>query len=163
MPPPEVLAGLIRWTIVALSQANATGNYTVLRELGSPSFQVSNSAAKLGMAFAALRDKKLNLAFVTISTPQLSRQPTIDDKGVLRLVGYYPTRPIQVNFDLSFQLVDGAWRHSDIALAAGPPATDQPVAKPGQQPTGPESQAGGPPKAWGKNLAPKTTEPARKQ
>jgi hypothetical protein len=28
-PAPEVLAGLIRWTLTALSQANATGNYTV--------------------------------------------------------------------------------------------------------------------------------------
>jgi hypothetical protein len=37
---------LIRETLLALDQANKTGNYTVLRDLGSPDFQ-ANSAARL--------------------------------------------------------------------------------------------------------------------
>ena len=35
---------LIRQSLLALDQANKTGNYTVLRDLGSPAFQ-ANSAA----------------------------------------------------------------------------------------------------------------------
>ena len=120
VPQPELLAALIRSTLTALNHANVTGNYTVLRELGSPSFQATNSAAKLGTAFAAIRDQKLDLMFVAIATPQLAQPPNIDAKGVLRLIGFYPTRPLQVNFDLSFQSVNGIWRHSDIGLAARP-------------------------------------------
>ena len=37
---------LVRRTLTALDQANRTGNYTVLRDLGSPDFQ-ANTAARL--------------------------------------------------------------------------------------------------------------------
>ncbi len=130
VPEAETLAALIRWTMLAVSQANLTGNYTVLRELGSPDFQNANSSAKLAMAFAGPREQGLDLTFAVSALPQLSAAPTVDAQGVLRIVGYYPTRPLQVNFDLSFQAVDGTWRHSQIALAAGPPLLRMPSNQP---------------------------------
>lgn len=120
VPPPELLAGLIRWTLTAVSQANATGNYTVLRDLGSPEFQAANSTAKLSDVFSGLRQKRVSLAFVAISTPQLSQAPTIDAKGTLRVIGAYPNQAVHLTFDLTFQLVGGAWRHAGIALSAVP-------------------------------------------
>lgn len=145
IPQPEILVSLIRWTLMAVSQANATGNYTVLRELGSPDFQAANTAAKLSIDFASWRDQKISLAFAAINSPQLSQPPSIDAAGVLRIVGFYPTRPLQVGFDLSFRLVDGAWRHSGISLAAAsagaaaqpPPASEN--AKPGASPKSPKA------------------------
>jgi hypothetical protein len=130
--------------LIALSQANATGNYAVLRELGSPDFQAAHTAAKLGQVFASLREKNVSLAFVAISTPQLTRPPAIDTKGVLKVVGFYAVRPLQVNFDLSFQSVNGSWRHSAISLAA-------------QQPPAPSTSA---PKA---SPAPESRQPAAKK
>ena len=44
--------------LIALDQANKTGNYTVLRDLGSPAFQ-ANTAARLGEIFAGLRHEIL--------------------------------------------------------------------------------------------------------
>ena len=41
---------LVRTSLLALDQANKTGNYTVLRDLGAPGFQ-ANSAARLGRDF----------------------------------------------------------------------------------------------------------------
>jgi hypothetical protein len=43
---------LIRSTLLTLNDANRSGNYTVLRELAAPDFQVKNSAADLGVIFA---------------------------------------------------------------------------------------------------------------
>ena len=103
VPIPETLAALVRWTILAISQANVTGNYTVLRELGSPGFQTANTSAKLGIAFSALRDQNIDLSFAVTATPQLSQPPAVDPKGALKVVGYYPTRPLQINFDFSFE------------------------------------------------------------
>ena len=123
VPNPETLAALVRWTILAISQANVTGNYTVLRELGSPGFQTANTSAKLGIVFSALRDQNIDLSFAVTATPQLSQPPAVDPKGALKVVGYYPTRPLQINFDFSFEAVSGVWRHSDLGLAAGPPLT----------------------------------------
>jgi hypothetical protein len=42
---------LIRSTVLALDQANKTGNYTVLRDLGAPGFP-ANTAARLAEIFA---------------------------------------------------------------------------------------------------------------
>jgi hypothetical protein len=123
LPDPETLAALVRWTILAVSQANVTGNYTVLRELGSPGFQSANTSAKLALIFSGIRDQNIDLSFAVTATPQLSQPPSLDAKGILKVVGFYATRPLQINFDLSFEAVTGIWRHSDIGLAAGPPLT----------------------------------------
>ncbi|MGX4769414.1 hypothetical protein ACWAUC_06350 [Bradyrhizobium guangdongense] len=57
---------LIRSTLLALDHANKTGNYTVLRDLGAPGFQV-NTAAKLAENFAKQRGEKLDLSGVRSS------------------------------------------------------------------------------------------------
>lgn len=48
---------LVRATLSALNDANRTGNYTVLRDLGAPGFRQANSAARLGEIFSDLRKK----------------------------------------------------------------------------------------------------------
>ena len=55
MPDAYKLNMLIRTTLIALNQANQTGNYSVLRDLGTPQFQSLNSDARLAEIFAALR------------------------------------------------------------------------------------------------------------
>ena len=68
---------LIRETMLALDQANKTGNYTVLRDLGSPAFQ-QNNAARLGEIFASERRDNLDLSGVAVLEPQLSLLPQIE-------------------------------------------------------------------------------------
>src|SRR6266702_4668463 len=53
---------LIRSTLLALDQANKTGNYTVLRDLGAPGFQ-ANTAARLAEIFAKQRAAKTKRTF----------------------------------------------------------------------------------------------------
>jgi hypothetical protein len=57
---------LIRSSLLALDQANKTGNYTVLRDLGSPGFQAGNTAARLSEIFAQQRNEKLDLSGVAV-------------------------------------------------------------------------------------------------
>ncbi|TIW78685.1 MAG: hypothetical protein E5V51_25920, partial [Mesorhizobium sp.] len=73
---------LIRGTLLALDQANKTGNYTVLRDLGSPNFQ-ANSAAQLGDIFANQRKQALNFGAVAVLEPQLTLLPQIEPNGML--------------------------------------------------------------------------------
>jgi hypothetical protein len=101
---------LIRSTLLTLNDANRSGNYTVLRELAAPDFQVKNSAADLGVIFADLRNRKVDLFAVALMAPQLSAAPHLEANGMLRLTGAFPTRPLQINFDLLFQNVGGQWR-----------------------------------------------------
>lgn len=101
---------LIRSSLLALDQANKTGNYTVLRDLGAPGFQAANTAARLSEIFASQRNDKLDLSGVAVIDPQLSVLPEIAPNGMMRMAGFFPSVPSQVNFELLFAPVDGQWR-----------------------------------------------------
>ncbi len=110
---------MIRTTIVALSQANATNNYTVLHALGSQSFQLANPPQRLAEIFASFRSNKIDLSPVVLLAPELTTQ-TVVTGGQLHLVGRFPSRPMQVNFDLSYEQEkgepQGVWRLSGLAV-----------------------------------------------
>ncbi len=123
---------LIRSAIIALNQANITGNYTVLQDLGSPSFRASNNSARLAQIFANLRQRNLDLSPILFFTPKLVQPPQINANGILRLVGYFPTSPEHVNFDLYFQMVGGDWRIFGIGLSTSPADITAAVPQDGQ-------------------------------
>ena len=115
---------LVRTTLIALSQANQTGNYSVLRDLGSPEFQAMNTDANLAMNFAALRSRNLDLSPVIFFDPKLLRAPALQPNGILRLTGFLDTKPERVLFDLGFQSVEGQWRLAAIVVDIKPPTTE---------------------------------------
>ena len=100
VPTDDVLLILIRATLIALNQANVTGNYTVLRDLGAPAFKENNSADKLAQVFASVRERKLDLTLILLVQPKLYRKPVITPKGLLRITGFFPTDRERINFDL---------------------------------------------------------------
>ena len=108
---------LIRSTLLTLNDANRTGNYTVLRDLAAPDFQARNTAADLAQSFTDLRRRNFDLFSVALAAPQLSAPPALDGNGLLRLTGFFPTRPLQINFDLLFQNAGGQWRLFGISVA----------------------------------------------
>ena len=118
---------LIRTTLLALHQANETGNYTVLRDLGSPAFQQANSAARLSEIFANLRAQNLDLSGVAVLDPQLTLMPQIEANGMMRMAGFFPSVPMQVNFELLYAPVDGRWRPFGISVRLASSAPVAPV------------------------------------
>lgn len=116
---------LIRTTIIALNQANATGNYSVLRDLAAPGFQTANSQAQLVEIFAALRGRKLDLSPILFFEPKLVQTPAIGADGRLRLTGFFDTRPERVIFDLMFERVESDWRLFGIAIDVTPPEAQE--------------------------------------
>ena len=114
---------LIRSTLLALDHANKTGNYTVLRDLGSPAFQV-NTASHLSDIFANERREKLDLSGVAALDPQLTVLPEIETNGMLHMVGLFPSVPSQVKFELLYAPVEGQWRLYGllVSLAQSGPA-----------------------------------------
>jgi hypothetical protein len=124
---------LIRSTLLTLNDANRSGNYTVLRDLAAPDFQARNTAADLAQIFADLRARKFDLFAVALAAPQLAAPPQRDASKRLRLIGFFPTRPLQINFDLTFEDVGGQWRLFGIAIAT-PPALPPPEPPPAKTP-----------------------------
>jgi hypothetical protein len=140
---------LIRSTLLALDQANKTGNYTVLGDLGAPGFQAANTAARLGEIFANLRRDKIDLSGVAVLEPQLTLLPQIEADGLMHMTGFFPSVPAQVKFELLYAPVEGQWRLLGISVGleqSGPTAPQPSVAAP-QGPPSPEAAAPKPPPA----------------
>lgn len=127
LPPAPVMLALLRGTLVAVNQANITGNYSVLRDLSAPSFRESHNAAQLTDLFRPWRENALDFAAVLLLDAKLTAMPKIGPDGRLRLTGFFPTTPLRIGFDLGFEAVDGNWRLATIAVDAR--AAETPVAE----------------------------------
>ena len=133
-PSPAKMLTLIKTSIIALNQANQANDYSVLYKTAAPGFQKANPEAKLAETFAKFREAKLDLSPIVNFQPKV-KQPELTEQGYLRLTGYFPTKPLQVNFDLLYENVQGDWKLYGIALApvkaqaagtqSAPPASQQ--------------------------------------
>jgi len=145
MPDSNKLVILIRSTLLAVNNANLTGNYSVLRGLGTPGFQYSNTPARLADVFRELRERNIDIGPIVLLEAKLRQQPSLNANGQLRLTGFFPSRPEQVNFDLAFYSRDGRWLLDGIALNTTPsqaasasntsPTTKTPAAAAASKPT----------------------------
>src|SRR5262249_31323778 len=121
-PPPPVpndaiLLTLIRSALTALWQANLTGNYSVLRDLGAPSFK-ANSVEQFAQVFAPLRERNLDISGILLVQPKLYSKAAIGPKGNLQINGVFLTRPDLTNFNLLFQPTrDGRWQLLGISTS----------------------------------------------
>ena len=120
---------MVRSTLLALDHGNKTGNYTVLRDLGAPGFQ-SNTAARLAEIFASQRRDNVELSGVAVIDPQLNVLPQIEANGMMRMAGFFPSVPTQVNFELIYAPVNGQWRLFGISVNLGSAAPVPPAPLP---------------------------------
>ena len=104
--------------MAAVDHANKTGNYAVLRALGSPDFQASNSEVMLSGVFVPLRQQQINLIDTLSIEPAYEFPPRVES-GMLRIRGAFRMRPQAVQFDLLFQWNRG-WMLQGIAVRAVP-------------------------------------------
>lgn len=118
----EVATLLTRSTLMALQDANQTGNYGVFRQLAAPAFQQANSAEKLAEVFHALRVGPVDLTFAALERPRWSARPIVGNDSRLRLVGLYPAGANNVRFALAFEAVHGTWRLNEIHVGSEPVA-----------------------------------------
>lgn len=112
---PAVAEKLVKYAIIAVDQGNATGNYSVLRELGTPQFQATTSSARLSDAFAKLRKMKIDMSALLMLKPTFSKPPVVEN-GQLRIVGFFPTTPMRIDFAMTFAQQNGQPRIAGLAL-----------------------------------------------
>ena len=107
--------------------------------LARPDYQQVNTAAGLGDIFAKQRADKLDLSGVAAIDPQLSLLPQIESNGLMRMAGFFPSVPQQVNFELLFTPVDGQWRLFGLSVNLGQAAPAAPM--PASPPPAPAKQS----------------------
>lgn len=137
------LALLIKSTIMALQHANQTGNYSVLRDLGTPVFRERFDQARLTAIFSNLRGRGVNLSPAMILAPNLTKQPELTQQNQLHLVGNFQTQPLQIQYELLFLSIDGAWRLDGLSVDAVPTQAADAAAQtaPAANPAAPSAKA----------------------
>jgi hypothetical protein len=120
VPPAEKLVLLIRLSLLTLNDAVQSGNYTVLRDRGGPSFRQANSAASLSRVFANLEAQRPDLAAVAIMAPQLTAAEIVGPEQRLHVTGHFPSPTLQIGFDLTYEPADGQWQLFGISVGAAP-------------------------------------------
>jgi hypothetical protein len=128
VPVPDELemSKLIWTTMAAVDHANMSGNYSVLRDLAAPGFQMANDPAKLTQIFASLRQSGVDLSNALLLAPTYSVPPRLEQPGLLRVRGMFGLRPTAIAFDLYFQWINGRWRLFGVSIAPASIATQQP-------------------------------------
>lgn len=135
---------LVRTSLIALDQANKTGNYTVLRDLSAPSLQQAMTAAALGEYFAPQRKQNLDLSGVAALDPQLTLLPQIEANGMMHMAGFFPSVPNQIRFELMYQPVSRQWKLSGLSVSidpSGPMAPPTAADMPPPAPTAPAARS----------------------
>ncbi len=126
MPDAEKIVLLLRTTLITLNDAIQTGNFTVMRDMAAPGFRDANTAGRLAQSFSDLASKGIDLSPTSVIAPQLTEPPRLDQaKGMLRLKGYFPGQPVQINFEMLFQAVGGRWRLFGLSVQPGPAVAAQ--------------------------------------
>jgi hypothetical protein len=57
-----------------------------------------------------VRSRGVDLSVVSVISPQLTEAPSLQEKGMLHLKGYFPGQSVQINFEVLYQSVGGRWR-----------------------------------------------------
>ena len=136
VPGELELAKMIWSTMAAVDHGNQAGNYSVLRDLSAPGFQINNDPARLAEIFASLRASRIDLSNTLLLAPTYLSAPQMVQADVLRVQGYFGLRPTAINFELYYQWVQGRWRLFGGSIGPSSIATQQPgppVAQPQPQ------------------------------
>ena len=130
VPNDLELSKIIWSTMVAVDQANQSGNYSVLRDMSAPGFQIQNNPARLSEIFGSLRQSRIDLSNTLLLAPSYTAAPSIIDTNVLRVQGYFGLRPNAIAFDLYYQWVNGDWRLFGVSITPRSIESLQPVNTP---------------------------------
>jgi hypothetical protein len=115
----------VRSILLAVNDANLTGNYTVLRDLSSPDSQALNTPERLEESFRPFRQQGTDFSIVAVAKPRFVQLPAFTPQGYLRVNGEFDSSP-RITFDIFLQHVAGRWRPYAIGVGLVPVPLDAP-------------------------------------
>jgi hypothetical protein len=105
--------------LLEFNRAVKAKDFTAFHEKLSTPMKKQFTPQRLATTFKEYVDKKIDIGPIKNFTPKFDRPPATDDKGVLRMAGYYPTEPLQVRFELGFIRDQDVWKLSAISVNLG--------------------------------------------
>ena len=110
MPGNEELIRLVRETLLAVDQSLAAKDFSPFYVSLSELWKSQTSVEELEDVFRGLIEGEAILTGVKDILPLFEPQPMIDENGILRAAGHFPTRPQVVGFDLQYLYEPPSWK-----------------------------------------------------
>ncbi len=116
IPSEEAITRMIHESVYllgeGLSQNDLTNFYGHIAKL----WQSQTDEASLKQSFREFIERKIDLRIIENEAPVLSENPVIDNDGILRLKGYYATKPYMVYFNLGYIYEYPQWKLVGIEI-----------------------------------------------
>jgi hypothetical protein len=116
IPSDRAIINLANDTILILARDLNKNEYSDFYASIAKLWQNQTDKDALRNVFSGFASKKIDLTIIEGETPVFSQKPYIDDKGLLRLRGYYPTKPYTVHFELKYIYEHPHWKLIEIDI-----------------------------------------------
>lgn len=121
LPTPLVEEVMVKTSLLALNDANLTGNYDVMHARMAKAFREKFRPDTLKQAFRTFAGKHIDI--IAVKPIVATRQAAIGSNGSLMLRGYFDTTPSRLNYELDFAISEGEWKLIAIDVKVKGPST----------------------------------------
>jgi hypothetical protein len=121
LPNATLQEVLVKTSLLTLSDAITTGNYTVLHAKVSKPFRDQVAPERLRQAFKSFENQKIGFGLISTMAPIATNASRIAN-GQLLMRGYFDTKPSRLTYELDFIVSEGEWKLVNININAKPPA-----------------------------------------
>lgn len=116
LPPDEELQTLVEESLLDFNAAVQAKDFGSFHDKISALWQGQITAEQLQEIFQVFIDSEIDIAPIEQLTPEFSEPPAITPEGTLEVVGFYPTQPSRVSFELTYCYEDPAWKLAGIQV-----------------------------------------------
>jgi hypothetical protein len=120
VPDRAVILDMVRTSLRDFNAAVQSGDFTAFHKTLAMPFREQFSAERIKDTFQAFVDHKVDLRGALQLDPIFSPAPSIGARQTLRVVGYFPSTPSRLHFDLKYVPEDGVWKLLSIAVNVKP-------------------------------------------
>ena len=110
VPSPTMQEILIKTSILTLSDAIVTGNFTVLHAKVAKPFREEFGPEQMKQAFESFAEQKIDMSAISAATPVATEPAQIDDRGALLLRGRFDVGRSRLAYELHFLPSEGEWK-----------------------------------------------------
>ncbi len=120
VPELTAIRDMVRTTLTDFNKAVRADDFTAFHKTLAMQFREQYTAEQVKDVFQAFIDRKVDLTDALGLDPVFKPEPAIGDRQVLRVVGYFPSTPSRLHFDLKYVPEGGTWKLLSIAVNIRP-------------------------------------------
>jgi len=110
IPSDQAISSMVNESILLLAGGINRDDFSDFYNSIAKIMQKQMDKDEIRGSFSKFIDEEIDLTIIENETPIFSDKPYIDDKGILRLSGYYATKPYTVYFDLKYIYEHPRWK-----------------------------------------------------